>query len=209
MLDVKIKVNDTATPALAGCLRLLTDKTELHQSIAAHAEVLTREHILFVAAPQRHATANRLGATPTGYLTRRGNAIESSSTAEEAVVTLGGAPEIFARVDGPVTVRAVRSKYLTIPASAQAYGRRAREMQGLKPMKLGKSLALVAEDEAGREFKGRKGRKSIVHYWLKEAVTLPHDPTLLPNEAQYTKAAEQAAADLIRMTLAGEAAPTP
>ncbi|WP_009964073.1 hypothetical protein [Verrucomicrobium spinosum] len=203
MLEITIKIDDTVTQALKFLLGDLTDLKPLNKRIADAAEVVTREHILFRAAPTRHTTADRLGAQPTGYLIRRGNAIESASNAEGATVTLGGAPEIFARVEGPVTIKPVNSKYLTIPASAQAYGRRARELQGLKPIRLGRHLALVEESDSGRPIKGDKsGRKIVVHYWLKESVTLPQDRGLLPSEEQYTVAAEGAAADMLREDLA-------
>lgn len=203
MLEVTVHLDDTVTPALKFLVEDLTDLTPLNKRIADAAEVVTREHILFRAAPTRHKTADRLGAQPTGYLTRRGNAIESASDAEGATITLGGAPEIFARVEGPVTITPVSSKYLTIPASPQAYGRRAREMQGLKPIRLGRSLALVEESDSGSPIKGDKsGRRIVVHYWLKESVTLPQDRGLLPTEEQYIVAAEGAADDMLREELA-------
>ena len=196
MIALNIKVNDAVTPTLKRLQSQLTDRTELNAKIAATAETLTRRYLIEVAAPVRHKTAERLGATPTGYLGRRANAIESRGTKDAAIVSLGSEADIFARVDGPVIVRARAAKFLTIPATAAAFGRRAREIGGLFPVtfKTG-SKALVQKD----------GKKLKVFYWLKEAVTLPQDRELLPSDEGYEKAAELAAQDFVDALAGGDA----
>ena len=201
MLNIGIKVDDTTTPALAEVRRVLTDLTELNKMIATNGEVLTRDHILFKAAPARHKTATELGATPTGYLTRRGSAIESEGTREFAIITLGGEREIFARVDGPVVIRPVTKQWLTLPAIAAAYGRRAREFSTLKFIPLRSTLAALAEiiegTKQGKRGKPVKDYKLKVFYWLHKETKLSQDRGLLPTEEQYTAAGEMAAQDMI------------
>jgi hypothetical protein len=200
MLEFSLIAEDNSTPALRRAVALFDDLTELHQLIAANAEVLTRRHLVEKAAPARHTTAQRLGANPTGYLTRRAQAIESQGTRDSATVTLGGAVEIFARVDGPVTIYPQR-KYLTIPASAQAYGRRAGELGSLRFIAFGsgaKALAAVkVGTKTGKRGKPVKDVQLTVHYWLRDKVTLSQDRGLLPTEEQYVEAGEAAAQTLL------------
>lgn len=212
---IEVKISDQATPILAELQRKLEDRTELNRSIAAVSEVLTRRHIAEVAAPLRHTTAKRLGAKPTGYLNRRANAIESSGTREEAIIRLGGAPEIFARVDGPVIIRA-KEKLLTIPATAEAYGRRAGEFSDLRFVMFpsgAKALIRAPGHKRGPERvrpvpkiragrgsseKRRQGPHPEVVFWLRDEVELPQDRGLLPSEDQYTQAAELGARDYLK-----------
>lgn len=218
MIQFTIQTSDAATPILNDLQSKLSDRTGLNKSIAGVAEALTRRHIIETAAPSRHNTASRLGATPTGYLTRRGNAIESSATSDAAIVTLAGATEIFARVSGDVDVHPVGSKYLTIPANAAAFGHRAGEFPFLRFMQFPSGVkALVRVKESLKPRKPRDPSKPgpkrkpappshrkpgvtpDVYYWLRESVTLPQDRELLPSDEQYTQAAELGARDYLKL----------
>ena len=192
-LGIEVKVSDTATPALAEVMRSFTgQKPDLMSRIAAGAEVLTRRHIAESAAPSRHRTAQRLGATPTGYLARRANAVESSHTGSTATVTLGGEAEIFARAFGDVTVNARPGKSLAIPWRAEAYGRRPREFTDLFPVKSKRGNAFLAR---------RDGKTLQFVYLLKRSVLLPEDRGLLPSDEQYVQITEQAAVEFIEEKL--------
>lgn len=193
-LGVEVKVNDTATPALAEVMRSFAgQKPDLMSRIAGGAEVLTRRHIAEVAAPSRHTTAQRLGAKATGYLTRRANAVESSYSGSTATVTLGGEAEIFARAFGPVTVNARAGKMLTIPWRAEAYGRRAGEFSDL----------FIVRSKRGNAFLARRDGKLLQFvYLLKRSVSLPEDRGLLPSDEQYVQITEQAAVEFIQEKLA-------
>jgi hypothetical protein len=193
MLRVRINQGEVRRLArtLVGLVGRLEDRTELHAGIAERAEVLVREHVRNVAAPSRHTTADRLGATRTGYLERAGEGVESRGTAEAAVVTISGNVDIFKRTDGPVTVRG-RGKKLTIPARAAAYGRRAGEISGLEVRVFGRrgggrTVALGKVEGGVRE----------VWYWLVDQVTLPQDRGLLPSDEQFAASAELAARDYV------------
>jgi len=86
-------------------------------------------------------------------------------------------------------VKARAAKYLTIPATAAAFGRRAREIAGLFLVKFKSGVKALAK----RDGKGLK-----VFYWLKESVTLPQDRELLPSDEQLLNAAEKGARDYIK-----------
>lgn len=179
ILKVEIQVNDS-TPVLQELLRELTDLQPLNEYIGDAVAEGTRLHIRS-AAQSRHQTAEQLGASPTGYLTKRAELVSytASSSGVELVVT--GA--IFRRVFGPVTIRPVAGKILTIPWRAEAYGRRAREFGDLfvYVSQRGKGMAFLAR---------REGRTIQLYYLLKSMVVLQQDTGLLPTEAQYAQGAE-------------------
>lgn len=189
-LTVNIKVTDKATPVLAELHRELTDRTELHQYIGAAGEAGTRMHIR-AAAKDRHYTSKRLGASPTGYLTKRAELVQGKGSKEGAEIQVTGA--IFARVFGPVTIRPRNKKMLTIPWAAESYGKRAGEFSGLfvYRSKLKDQVFLCR----------REGTEIKFLFLLKRQVILPQDRGLLPSDDQYGKTAELAARGYLRKLL--------
>lgn len=179
VLNIEIKVDD-GTPVLQELLKELNDLTPINEYIGSAAAEGTRMHIRS-AAETRHTTAEELGATPTGYLTKRAELV--SYTASSAGVELAITGAIFRRVFGPVTVRPVSAKMLTIPWRAEAYGKRAREFGDL--------FVYVSKRNKGVAFLARKEGKTIqLYYLLKSFVILPQDTGLLPTAEQYAQAAE-------------------
>lgn len=196
LLDFEVTVTDDASLVLARYDRAINeDRTELNQRIATDALNLTRSHLEKIA-PYNHKTAERLGATPTGYLTDVAELLtiyfdDYRATVEFPTKGL----EIFQRTLGPVEVHAVNSKYLTIPATAEAYGKRAVEFKGeLKfiPFANG-TRALVKQSfktvPGKRPGTTKKEVVNDVYYWLKESVLLPEDKTLLPSPEDYARVA--------------------
>jgi hypothetical protein len=183
---ITFTVDDAATPILTQLRAGLEDARALHEAIGAEAEILTRDHI-GKAAPSRHKTAQRLGAEPTGYYERTAEGVTSRGDDDAAVVVIGGDNAIFARVFGPVTVKPRTKKFLTVPAKAAAYGKRAGEIPDLDVLFFNKgggrgfSMALGRRDDDG---------KADVWFWLVRQVTLPQDRGLLPTDDQYSAAAE-------------------
>jgi hypothetical protein len=178
-INVEIVVDDS-TPVLQHLMQELTDLTPLNEYIGTTAAEGTRLHIRS-AAESRHETSAALGASPTGYLTKRAELV--SYTASSAGVELAVTGAIFRRVFGPVTIKSVAGKMLTIPWRAEAYGRRAREFGDLfvYVSKRGKGLAFLAR---------REGKTIQLYYLLKSMVVLQQDTGLLPTEEQYAQGAE-------------------
>jgi hypothetical protein len=174
---------------------------KLRKGIAGRLEQVTRSHIT-KASLTRHKTATRLSAKPTGYLEKKEGTVESQVTGNaDGLIQISVYGDIFARVDGPVSVKPRTKKWLAIPATAEAYGKRPYEIDGLRfvLMKKGKLAALV-------RVKGTDGKpKSEVIFWLKKGVTLPQDRGLLPSEQQYLDAMEMAANDFMTALAAQEA----
>lgn len=190
MIRLQIDVaEDTATPFLARLSSAITgDRTLLHTYVANRSAETARQHVRTIA-PARHWTADRLGARRSGFLERASRSIEPAADTNAAYLVI---PRSFGlqRAFGDVTIKPRRGKkYLTIPATAEAYGRRAGEIEGLKFRWLGKTAAL------GRELQG-SGFK--VFYWLVKSVRQPQDRLLMPSEFDFALAAEKGAEDLIR-----------
>lgn len=222
-----IKADDQATPTLNDLRDALKPGSGEHQrmlkTVGAKVETLTRDHIR-KAVPSRHKTASRLGATPTNYLAKRADTVESGVSGTFVFVSVYGA--IFARVDSDKTIRARPKKALTIPATAAAYGRRAKEIGGLRLVVfLDAKKAALAKVKGGpktgtvfmrkkifgpaklstvrwqrwREKKGLSNEppEIKVFYWLKKEVRLPQDRGLLPKDEELLDAVEHGARDYL------------
>lgn len=135
---------DTATPFLVRLHDSITgDKTVLHDYVSRRSAEAARRHVRTIA-PARHWTADRLGAQRTGFLERAAGAIEPDADAQAAYLVI---PRSFGlqRAFGPIVIVPTRGgTYLTIPATAEAYGRRAGEFANLVFKFLGRSRALVS-----------------------------------------------------------------
>ncbi len=186
-MNIEIQVTDQATPILAELHRELTDRTGLNKYIGAAGEAGTRLHIR-KAAQARHTTANKLGARPTGYLTKRAELVEGKGDKTGATVSITGAN--FKRTFGPVNVRPLAKKMLAIPMRAEAYGKRPGEFSDL----------FVFKSRQGRLFLARQAEPGKLHFLflLKASVVLPQDRGLLPSDAQFGQLAELAARGYLR-----------
>ncbi|GEP46467.1 hypothetical protein [Brevifollis gellanilyticus] len=181
-LTISVKTTDTATPVLERLQRALTDRTKLNEHIASAAEAGTRTYLRKIAQ-ERHGTANRMGATPTGYLVKRAELVKGQGTKDGAVITFTGA--IFRRIAGPVTIRPKAKKMLAIPMRAESYGKRPAQFNDLFVYRAGQ----------GRAFLARKAGEGRLHFYflLKSVVTLPQDRTLAPSDEEYAKFSEEGA----------------
>lgn len=207
---LQLELKDAASPGLAELVGLLTDKSGIHESIASQAENLTRDY-LAAQVPLRHKTANRLGATPTGHLERAAQSVTSRADADGAIV--GVTSPGISRAFKALEITPKNSKYLTIPATAEAYGRRARSFNDLRVQFFGKDkLALVKAEQSSLADRKQSGFKyeaasaglgwkkhRTVYYWLKKSVKQPQDRTLLPSDALYLAAAEEGAINYFSM----------
>lgn len=208
ILQFGVQVKDDITPTLSKVTSLLTDRTVLNKYIAASSEELTRRHVR--GNKQDHATAKRLGATPTYYFQKIAELITSESDKDGAYVIIpSGESAIsnlsksaggegvgmrgpFAVVDGPVHIVAINANHLTIPISKFSYGRRAREFSG----------TFVVKSKRGNKIIARKAGKGIEPlFLLKEEVNLKQDRSLVPSDEQYLLAAELGAQDFVKMEL--------
>lgn len=180
LMQMDINVGDGVTPVLSR-LAGLADAEQIHSYIAPQVEELTRLYLNAIA-PGRHSTAERLGADPTGHLGRAASAVESGHDDEAAYITI---PRIYglgrAFQDYVITPKNGK-KWLTIPATASAYGKRAGEFSDLK-------FVPFTDDLAALMARSKSDGKYIVVFWLKKEVTIEQDRTLLPDDQAFGEAA--------------------
>jgi hypothetical protein len=189
-LDIAIEADDEVTPWLARIARDIEGGRNVNGLNGYMARALgetTREYLRKLA-PLRHDTANSLGGKPTGHLERGAEAV-SSKPEEDGVVIDIPIPGI-ARAFGDMRIAAVRSKWLTIPANGEAYGRRARSfsdlifrLKGGSPSDAPLAMLLQKQEDG----------KLRVMYWLKKSVFQKQDRTLLPSDDELLQSAEDAA----------------
>ena len=166
-------------------------KMEFAGAAAGGIEELTRSHIA-TASQTRHTTAEKLGATPTGYLLKKAASVEAIGAPGRVLLSVSG--EIFKRTFQPVTVSAVNVKMLTIPVSAESYGTRAGEFDDLfvYRSKGGNGPAFLARKEGG---------KMIFLFLLKRSVVLPQDRGLLPSADDIFQVVEKTADDQLALMI--------
>jgi hypothetical protein len=198
--SIKIEVDGTAAAEVVQRVRAgLADRSPLHARIAQTVEAGTRRYLETIAK-DRHRTAERLGAKPTGHLTRAASAIESTSDATAAFLIIP-AKTALSRAFGEVRVTPKTGKMLAIPAHQTTYGKYAREF---------------TRETFYIRFIAHTGRASLcfksgpykdeVGYWLVPSATLPADRTLLPSDDAWLGMASIAARKYIRALIDGRAA---
>lgn len=171
-MKYEIQIQDTATGAIGRLLAGLRTRRKLNEYIGNSVKALIRDHVIN-DANTRHATANALGATPSGFV---GKAVESIERTEpkpdEGGVTISLNHPWFARVDGPVTITPKEKLWLTIPMIAGAYNQRAYRLKGLFFLRAGPDKAFLAKekDDGKLEF----------WYVLKKSVKQAQDRSRLP-----------------------------
>ncbi len=217
LLAVDISIGGDAQRMLAQLEAELLNPVEIHQDIATRAENLTRDYLTSLAQ-SRHATADSLGAAPTGHLERAAESVMSRSDAEGAVVGITS-PGIT-RAFSDITITPVNAKYLTIAATAEAYGKRAGAFNDLRlAFFKGGRLALVKADQSrvsdrrasgyGIESKAAKetrvpqqaAQRPPIYYWLVKSVHQQQDRTLLPSDELLQSAAEEGVRDWLKSFL--------
>jgi hypothetical protein len=184
-LDVTIEADDEVTPWLARVARDIEggkNVNGVNGFISREMAKGVRDHLVRIA-PSRHKTAMRLGAAPTGHLTDGAQAVSARPSDEGVVIDLP-IPGIR-RAFQDVTIVPVMSKWLTIAATGEAYGRRARSFADLRFIPFRENLAALAR-------KGPDGEMDVM-FWLKKSVFQRQDRTLLPSDEELLQMAEDGA----------------
>jgi hypothetical protein len=187
VIQIEVRAAGSAA-AVRRLVERLEDRRGMHGRIAMEAEKFTKK---FVSALPDHATAQRLGAKPTGHLARAARGIESDATEQTARVRVPRASRLRAAFGTYVVRPGPGKKYLTIAQAAESYGRRAREIEGLVPMRVGPMRQLVL----ARKSEGGEGL--TVLYRLVTEATIPEDRSLLPLD-QLPEVARRVAAAYLR-----------
>jgi hypothetical protein len=188
MSTLKISISDIGSPELTKLMDSLSGngRVSMNEAIGAEAQELTYEHLRAIAAA-RHATAQKLGASPTNFMAGAAEAVQAAgameASADAAEITIDH-PGV-ARALRDVEIRPTTTKALAIPIDAIAYGRRAAELWDSLKLFIPKGTRIIAmrgEDKKIRPL-----------YILCASVTQKQDRTLLPSEEEYRGAAARGA----------------
>lgn len=190
-IGITINVTDTVRPALTALANGLGDRSGLHEAIGRECLALTRDHLLHIAQT-RHATAERLGAAPSGHWGQAAEKTTMRSDADAATITINQ-PGIRRAAQDVTIVPTGGKKWLTIPLVAEAYNQRAYRLQG---------LFFVKPKDGDHALLGRRegsGKAAAVTwlYLLKQSVFQKQDRTLLPPDEAYGQAALVGAASYV------------
>lgn len=186
-IALKIDIRDGATPAINTIVNSMTGpgRQLMHERIANEERILITNYINEVVA-QRHDTAERLGASPSGFWEGFGNNVITSADESRATISLNH-PGI-GRAGHDVTITpGPGKKFLTIPVIAEAYNQRAYRVPGLVAITNGDKGVLIMP-EKGSKF-------GTVWYLLVASVTQRQDRTLLPDDDELLGAARLAIAN--------------
>lgn len=187
-MDIKVKFNNR--DALVRDILSIVGpegRRDLHAVAAKAIQIVVQRHVRAYAR-SHHATAKRLGATPTGHLAKGARAITWYANSVYGVVEVP-IPGIT-RAFGDLVIRPRKADKLTIPADRLAYGRTAAELQAM-----GWKIARGRPGTKGEHILfGRHGKERRILYWLKDRVTVRQDRSLLPADKEISDAGDLAIA---------------
>jgi len=209
-MSYSLSIKDNATPHLLGVIAALRPS---HLNPLIGRTAVNRFRRNFFALDRSHR--NTLGGTPTHFYSQCARSTHFQLLADGVKI---GVSQVGARqrlMGGDI--RPVNSQWLTIPAMAASYGKRAREFDNLRFVQFRPDLAaLIAGAEGAtvqRTVKGKSGvisrqvkgtSKGDVLFWLKKEVTQSPDNTVIPTQetliADITQALGAYTATLARRT---------
>ncbi len=198
-MNIAFDTKDMAGPELKALLRKLGNPTRMNAGVAKRVQRLVVSRMRLNAATNK----NRFGARGS-FWNRMISSTIAVATDDAALVRMPG--EMRLRVKGG-TVKPTTTKYLTIPATKEAYGKSARQFNDLRFAPLfgkGKGGALIQRDQT--KLKKKKDGSYApgqtvggkVFYWLKPEVTIRGDRTLLPRDSDITMEAEAAIREYVK-----------
>ena len=200
MSIVSAELADRISPALKSFAEKLegSQRTEASTAMGEAVQALVVAHLRELAA-SRHSTAQRLGASPTNYLTEAVNAASDASVvkADGDGVTLHLRHPVISRAFRDIHIEAKGAGALTIPISAMAYGRRASEfdLYSFRSKTTGNSFLALRQDD--------RGAKPLLMYLLVRSVTQQQDRSLMPSGDEILDAAASGLSRYVRALIGG------
>ena len=174
-------------------------------------EVKVRSHVARISAG-RHASAGRLGASPTGHYRKgmRGIAGHATANGGEVVIPIAGISRAFH--DITLTTPTHEGKqFLTIPKHAAAYGHTVPELRSrgwtfFRPPADGAKL-ISKKPRRFDKYKNclmgsKNGDKPVLMFALAEAVHQRQDPSLLPSQGESAQIVVNAMTESINRRIA-------
>ncbi len=192
MMKLSIQMSDFGK--LAALLRVVkpAGRRRLYEVGTYAAGNLVRRHLKAIGM-QRHNTASRLGAKPTGHFDVSRHPVTSRVEGDDGLIEIAIPGISRARRD--LTISPVRSRLLTIPKHAAAYGHTVETLRrrGWKIFRPGKKKVL-------RGYRN-KGEEPVILFALADSAHQKHDPSLLPTDADMGRTAAEAMTKEIRRVM--------
>lgn len=188
-MTFRIEIHDSNKIAAFANAASPLGRTMLFNAGAYALKVRVQRHLVGVAA-RRHATASRLGASPTGHYERGAAAVSSFSSPVDGgvVIPIAGVGRAWHDIDLATPTRRGK-RLITIPCSRFSYGRTVAELRanGWVVFRPGKRKLLMG-------YRRGSEKKPIPLYTLAEGVHQPQEPQLLPSLAELSRVASSAMA---------------
>ena len=199
-IDVKVTGLTEADASVQAIRNALANRGQLHNKMALGVRDVTRQYLI---QDDSHATAQKLGASPTGFRAKFGGeqgGIEAQGDASQGTMRIprhSGLGRAFR--DFNIVWNGV--KRLTIPACAATYGKSARDDFPEGVLKYGviqgRYPALVWASDPTRPA-----------YWLVKKVHQSQDRSLLPSDADWRATAQRSAYNFLRELVSPSTPPT-
>jgi len=177
MLGLNIQTNDEALDAIVE-IEADIDLDHIAPIIGRSGVQVVQDHFTQLDATRR----NRLGGRRTHFYAAAARSTNFRITANGVQVAINHVG-IAQRYYGG-TIKPVNAKLLTIPAAAEAYGKRAREF-GKLDVVFGRQ-GVVGLAKPGRPGQKARSRPGKILYWLVKSVTQSADKTVLPTDKEIT-----------------------
>lgn len=180
MIKISSNISDTVVRVRDWVSRIAgPGRKKLYHEAAKDVSVLVINHLRKLNG-WKHLWADKLHAQTTEFLAKAAENTSYGADEDAGIVTIG-APG-FGRAFHDVEIRPKNAAYLTIPASAEAYGKRAGMLA---------SLGWKLWKPKGRKFLmgSTQDVEPKILYWLKASVHQKQDRDLLPSDADMQRAA--------------------
>ncbi|MCX6994131.1 MAG: hypothetical protein NT011_13455 [Kiritimatiellaeota bacterium] len=186
-MSFAITITDNATPWLNYLAKHLSEPALQHE-VGGEITRLLLDHLTALDEER----PNALGGRRTHFYARAGKAT-SYAVHDNGVTVSVNQTGIAQRYFGGTIEPGPGKKYLTIPARAEAHGRRAGEFNNLEVL-FGRNgpYALAERQATAIKFRKRKGGTTVtagamrgggIFFWLVKSVSQDPDPSVLPDES--------------------------
>lgn len=181
---------------LHGLRNALARRGPMHARMAVRAQKETQRH---VKGLNRHRSAQRLSATPTGRDEKSAARVTADSDDDEARVVIPRNTGL-GRAFGDVVIRPGSGRtYLTLAGHPQTYGKSVRDF----PEDAFQFAILIAHRPFPVLLWADGPYKGDVAYWLRREATQKQDRDLLPSDETYIKAGRLGAAQYLTSIMDG------
>jgi hypothetical protein len=170
---VSLTGRDRSAARLTGVAEGLRNRSQLHADLAREGVLVTKTHI---STHWGHATAQRLGATPSGYAQKTASTVRGDGDDQQAVIRIPRSTGV-GRAFRDIVIRPGSGKtYLTIPACARTYGKTAGDFGGqlAYTQKIATRTPMLIFHDSGE-----------VAFWLRRKIEQKQNRQLLPSDVEY------------------------